>query len=398
MKNYLIYFLQVNLGLLIFYLTYYLGLRRSKHHLHLRFFLLASALFSMFIPFVSIYTPKSNTLIELDLQEILIYRLNGNTIGVSELSIASIVSSIYFIGFAITAMVIIYQLLGIIYIIWKGEKYQRNGYVLVRANTKTSPFSFFRYLIVDKNTDEPENEIIIHEKVHIRQLHSVDVLFMEALKIVFWFNPIIYLYKNSLKELHEYLADKEVLRETEKPEIYVNLIMAQALGVKPAELTNTFFNSNILAKRIKAIYSDKRSNYKLRWFHWIMIFICIAITTKTTQILAEPNWLESNKKIFTTVDIMPEYPGGISELSKFIGNQITYPTSLMEQNIQGTVYVKFVIDENGEVSQIQKLKGVHPQLDKAALGAIRNMAGWIPGKQDGKSVPVSLTLPIKFAL
>lgn len=398
MKDWLIYYLQANIGLVLFYLAYQLGLKRNRHYNYLRVFLLSSLLLALIMPLFSNFSKGSTTVIEFDLQEVLIYQLDGNVIGVNEYSIASLLTITYLVGVALASALFLYRLIGVIGIVTVGEKFLRNGYTLIRSKRDVAVFSFFKFLVVGNSSPEPEREIILHEKAHINQRHTLDILLVELLKIVFWFNPVVYLYRNALNELHEYLADKAVLDQTEQPTEYINLILGKALGVEPHVLTNTFFNANALTKRIKAIHAGAGKVASFAWYNWLIIIAVGGIALQTSLALAAPNWVSKSKDVYTQVDIMPQYPGGFNELISFMNTRIKYPQQLLESNTQGTVYVKFIVNENGSIDKIKLLKGVHPQLDDVAISAVASMPNWTPGKQDGRNVPVSLTLPIQFAL
>lgn len=101
---------------------------------------------------------------------------------------------------------------------------------------------------------------------------------------------------------------------------------------------------------------------------------------------------------FFIVEQMPEFPGGELGLRQFIGNNISYPVEAQEKGIKGKVYVNFVIGKTGHPIKISIAKGVHPLLDTEAMRVISMMPDWIPGKQRGKTVNVSYTVPINFEL
>ncbi len=106
----------------------------------------------------------------------------------------------------------------------------------------------------------------------------------------------------------------------------------------------------------------------------------------------------NGKKAFTLVDDMPKFPGGTSELQKFISRSIIYPKAAQEKGIQGRVFVSFVIDKEGTVSDSRVVRGVAPSLDKEAMRVVNLMPQWKPGKKDGKPVNVVYTVPIIFNL
>ncbi len=103
-------------------------------------------------------------------------------------------------------------------------------------------------------------------------------------------------------------------------------------------------------------------------------------------------------EIFTVVESMPEFPGGTGELYKYLGNSIKYPPLAKESGIQGRVFVNFVVEPNGSISNVKVLRGIGGGCDEEAVRVVENMPSWKPGKQRGKAVRVSYNLPIKFTL
>ena len=107
---------------------------------------------------------------------------------------------------------------------------------------------------------------------------------------------------------------------------------------------------------------------------------------------------EEEAPVFFIVEEMPEFPGGTLELQKYIAKTIKYPEIAKENNIQGRVYITFVINDKGNVENIKIARGVDPSLDKEAKRVIKSFPRWKPGKQRGKAVKVSMSLPINFKL
>jgi protein TonB len=102
--------------------------------------------------------------------------------------------------------------------------------------------------------------------------------------------------------------------------------------------------------------------------------------------------------IFTVVEEMPEFRGGDEARIKFLQSHIQYPQLAKESGIMGTVYVTFVVDENGRVTSVKVLRGIGGGCDEEALRVVRMMPPWKPGKQSGKNVRVQFNMPIKFTL
>jgi len=103
-------------------------------------------------------------------------------------------------------------------------------------------------------------------------------------------------------------------------------------------------------------------------------------------------------QVFFIVEEMPEFPGGEAALRAFIAKSINYPVIAQENGIQGKVYVTFVVDKDGGISEAKIARGVDPSLDKEALRVVNSLPKWKPGKQRGKPVRVSYTVPISFVL
>jgi protein TonB len=98
------------------------------------------------------------------------------------------------------------------------------------------------------------------------------------------------------------------------------------------------------------------------------------------------------------VEEMPEFPGGNSELLKFIGENLNYPADAQDNNVQGRVTLKFVVNRDGSVDRIEIIRGVDPSLDNEAIRVIKSLPRFKPGKQDGVPVPVWFSIPVVFQL
>lgn len=102
--------------------------------------------------------------------------------------------------------------------------------------------------------------------------------------------------------------------------------------------------------------------------------------------------------IFTVVEDMPEYPGGKKAMYTYLGQNIKYPAKAMQDSVEGTVFVTFVIKNDGSVSNVRLLRGIGSGCDEEAMRVVEGMPNWKPGKQRGKTVNVQYNLPIKFTL
>ncbi|MCQ2235596.1 MAG: energy transducer TonB [Bacteroidales bacterium] len=107
---------------------------------------------------------------------------------------------------------------------------------------------------------------------------------------------------------------------------------------------------------------------------------------------------EEVEEVFVIAEQMPAFPGGDVELRKFLAQSVKYPVIAQENGIQGRVFVSFVVDKTGSVTNARVARGIDPNLDKEALRVVNSMPKWTPGMQRGKPVKVSYTVPINFVL
>ena len=106
----------------------------------------------------------------------------------------------------------------------------------------------------------------------------------------------------------------------------------------------------------------------------------------------------SENVIFRVVENMPDFPGGMQAMYKYLSDNMIYPRIARENDIEGTVHLQFIVNKDGSVKEVEVLRGVHPVLDKEAARVIVNMPQWKAGKQRGKPVNVYYNLPVKFKL
>lgn len=106
----------------------------------------------------------------------------------------------------------------------------------------------------------------------------------------------------------------------------------------------------------------------------------------------------TEEQVFTVVEEMPEYPGGMSEFMKFIAQNIKYPADALQGKVEGRVIARFVVCKDGSISDIEIMRSVSPSLDAEAVRVLKLMPKWKPGRQRGRAVPVKFTVPVTFRL
>ena len=112
----------------------------------------------------------------------------------------------------------------------------------------------------------------------------------------------------------------------------------------------------------------------------------------------EPEVKPKEEEIFVAVEQQAEFPGGTAAMYKWLGNNMRYPEAAQQNDIQGTVHVKFVVEKDGSIGNVTLLKGVDKDLDREAIRVVKKMPKWQPGKNNGVAVRSYFTLPVKFRL
>jgi TonB family protein len=398
-NNWIIYLLQVSICQAVYFLFFQLFLVKEKWFNSNRLFLLASVCFSFILPQINVNTITDTAItspIQIPVIEIITQSTNSTISHIK--GFQDIIWYIYLGGVIVFSLHTIIKLTSIFSLIKRSELQNKNGYTLVKTENK-QPASFFGYLIWNiHDSFDDNNAILIHEKEHIKQAHSLDILLLEIIGIICWFNPFIHLYKKTLQAVHEFIADQAVTKHLNKIQ-YSEYLISKAFYTNPIKLSNSFFIHSLLKRRIIMINKTKSKWGKLRYAMIIPLvptMLWISVTAQTSK--QSDKATQTDEKVYVKVDNMPEYPGGEAELFKYIEKNVTYPASAKAKKEQGKVYIQFIIDTEGNITKVVVMRGASPALDKEATRVISAMPKWKPGKQDGKVVNVSYILPIAFRL
>lgn len=280
----------------IFIGFYYLILERQKAHRFKRFYLLSSILFSMLVPFVSI----TYGVVKDVSSQLVIVGEEGETLApvVVKESLFSFENIIYGMYFLVTAILFVRFLISLNSLrqaVKTGQKIKRGKFTLVLQDEKATPHSFWNYIFVNRDDYERgkiDEKIILHEKTHLEQKHSFDVLLIEFLLTVFWFNPAFYFYKKAMLTNHEFLADERVLKYDSNIKSYQQLLLTELISERIL-FTNQFNLSNT-KKRIKMMTTPNTKKSKL--YAWlalpltvIMFFAFVEKVPATNQELKTQN-------------------------------------------------------------------------------------------------------------
>jgi len=260
--NLMRYLLEANLYLAAFYLLYLFLLRKETYYQLSRAYLLASSMLAFVIPLLQlgILKPENFTTVSVvpafDPREFQNLAVVAAPVPVHVWSVFDYCLLVYGI---ITAVLLINLGIKIFKLIRlsKQNARQANGeFILIEIDSESAAFSFFSYLFIDTKLASSQT-VIRHEEVHIRQKHSWDIIYLELLKVINWFNPFVYLLQNSIKEVHEYIADEHTAELENSHDNYASFLISNAYGMAQSGLTNSFSGKNMLRKRIIMLYRER---------------------------------------------------------------------------------------------------------------------------------------------
>jgi TonB family protein len=249
----------------------------------------------------------------------------------------------------------------------------------------------------------------------MRQKHSIDLILLEFLTVVQWFNPFIWFCKSTIRNLHEYLADQGVLLDGFSKADYQQMLVNQTFGIQYNYVTN-HFNQSLIKRRF--IMMSKNQKNRFQYFKAMVVlpvsmimvlFFSISVvpdliaqeTTKPENKQKESTKVDQssqNDDVYVVVEDMPQYPGGEEARIKFMIENIKYPEEARKKGVEGTVYVTFVVEKDGAISNIKILRGIGSGCDEEAMRVIALMPSWKPGIQRDKPVRTQFNMPIKFSL
>jgi len=353
------------------------------------------------------------------------------------ISWVQIVLLVYLAGILFLVCRNIYSLICLFRLVHSGkhEKLEK-GVTLVVHNQEIAPFSWMKYIVISrKDLEENGREILIHEMAHIHHRHLVDLLVADICIFFQWFNPGAWLLKQELQNIHEYEADETVINEGVNAKEYQLLLIKKAVGTRLYSMANSF-NHSKLKKRITMMLKEKSNPWARLKYLYVLPLAAIAVTAfarpeiseKMEEISAvkvndlaeivQEKVLQDTVKvskdekkdalvvtgvkskeeeeivIFEVVEQMPEYPGGMSALQKYLSEKIA--GSPMKGKAGGRVMVGFTVAETGKIKDVRVLQSDEASLNQEAERIVSEMPDWIPGKQRGRPVPVKYTVPIRF--
>ena len=552
MIEFLTYDLKVAAILAVFYMFYRLLLSRETFHYVNRIVLLTTAVASFILP-LCVITLHKTVVVELTETHV---DFEGMTMMIEEAEQQPFWQTVaiitFFIGMVATLGYTLSSVLRVWLLIKHSQQHpQPDGTVICVTSLNVSPFSWMRYIVLSQSDYEAHDaSILAHERGHIRRHHSVDLLLVDTLTALQWFNPAMWMLRQDLRAIHEYEADAAVLSQGINMRQYQYLLIQKAVSHCGYSVANGISHST-LKNRINMMLTNKKTN-RTSWLKLLalvpIVGVALALNAesvndyvyaekaktpqkkvvkkgrqegqikvadKTIEVQAEeetkaenpekpaakpfvlrvlvddigrivgltsddkpkapyhfhqlefpvgqifidhreatldevinyeklglewegmvhnPNnptaeWnykdkdgilvfrtkkVEAEKKntvvsvdtpepseadgAFDVVEKMPEFPGGVGEMMKFLSMTVKYPEAAEKAGTQGRVIASFIVEKDGSISGAKVVNSVSEELDAEALRVINAMPKWTPGMQKGKAVRVKYTIPITFRL
>ena len=295
---------------------------------------------------------------------------------------------------------------------------------------KEKPFSWFRWVVLgEDDMQDGAREILTHEAAHAAAGHSWDIVFADAVIILQWFNPLAWIAKSVLKDIHEFEADEAVINSGVNAKQYQLLIIKKAVGARLYSIANSF-NHSLTKKRITMMCKEKSKKWRCAKALYILPVAAVAALSFSTvenanavetELASKVNEIAMNGAsvsgeisagtpvipetavaadtvVYQVCEQQPEFPGGGSAMMKFLAENIKYPADAMEAGKGGKVFVQFVVRRDGSVNDVVIMKSSGtPSLDNEALRVVKSMPKWKPGMQRGEAVNVRFMIPVAFA-
>lgn len=258
------FIIKSSFSLSVFFIFYKLFLENEKMHLFNRFYLLITLLFSLVIPFITIQTAN-----EIPLQNFQTFIAEPIVIKQKESSFFLFNWTVlFFVCYGLVTLTLLIRFAKNVLNLLKKAKanpfiYFKNTKVIL-VEEETIPHTFLNFIFVNKHdfqNNQIQEELFSHELVHIHQKHTLDILFIEILKTIFWFNPLFYAYKKAIQLNHEFLADENIVKKYNNVPFYQALLL-NSNGSKPIYLAS---NLNYLVTKKRLIMITKSTSKRMNF-------------------------------------------------------------------------------------------------------------------------------------
>lgn len=409
----------------LFYGLYCLTLRRDRWLKLSQWYLLTTLWFSVIFPWFTLPTsfatavqtvlPTEGYMATLDEITISAYA-SMRTIYLADIHLIGVALCLGYLLFQIGAQAVTILRLRRKHTVYRatdGYNIPRNA-SLVLLDDDTAPYSFFNQIVVGRRglSDDELRCILAHESLHVSRYHTADIICARLLCCGAWFNPFAWLMLRELRAVQEFQADAASIVSCGR-EGYLHLLYRQATGTGYGHITNNFLSINIkkrivMMNKTKSRFGAWKALAALPVAALLLMAGCQPANGEAVEQeeipfeatnVDESAPLDANTdEVFKVVEVDPEFPGGEEALYKYLAENIKYPEKAKNNKVEGRVYITFVIEKDGNVSDAKVLRSVNEELDAEALRVINAMPKWKPGMQRGVPVRVQYNIPISFKL
>ncbi len=412
--NYITYLLLSQFAIALLYIVYKVVYARDTFLQGHRVLLVGGIIFALLYPFLPTWNDFVVVPAEWQSTTDFVAALPSIVVAPTEavgVSLITILGWIYIAGVAVGIIRLVVRLVSLALLKARCNREILCGEVVYVAPVATAPFSFFNAIFVspDSCSSAALQDVLIHERAHVRQCHTCDLLLSECMLIMGWFNPFTWLLCHEVRMCVECLADAEALQHTASSREYQLHLLQVSVGTRYQ--LGASFNRQSLKHRIAMINRCASSPLRLSSYLLLLplavglLFIvqaCKGGSNKSDTIMPVqetfiPEEILSDS-IYNSCEVMPEYPGGMGEMMGFVSKNLQYPAEAKEAGVQGAVVVQFVVDKTGKITSPKVLKGLSPECDAEVLRVVSLMPQWNPGMQDDEAVNVKFTLPVMFQL
>ena len=434
------YIFQVSLIWILLFLVWYFGLKTLTFFNYNRIFLIGSILSGLLIPLLApLVVIDKPVVYQVMLGDPTYIEIFYNPVTSSEKAdwfgiITTTSWFIYLAGCLFMALRLLNGLYKILSMYQKAEKIREGQCTFAYSEESHLPFSFFNVIFLSKRLDFSANihKVILHEITHVKQWHSLDVLLIEIVQVFFWFNPILFFYKRALKNVHEYVADQEVVNQSELNEYLKLLVNVNSQDLQD-HLVNSFFNSSI-KNRIIMLHTKQSNPVKGARYAFILPMLGLftfmfasdkmvdnSVRQKSDNVLNEVNNQKGDKallsdervdnEIIRYADEMPLYPGcedfegSVQDkyacanrrfIDYVIANSAMKSEAEIRNALNGTVQISLIVRKDGTIDNI-KVESDFAKLGKTITESIQSLENtgirFKAGRYKGKEVDVLMKFP-----
>jgi len=384
--------------------VYHLLFEREKMHRFNRFYLLLALVLSLAIPFISLPFYSNNTIYTINLQPLILGKNQGAPLQ-SENYFLLIMYGLYAAVTILLALRFVKNINTFFRKVRFGEVITYKNAKLVLLSEKVLPHTFLNYIFVNKDeyySQSIEDELYTHELAHVTQQHTLDVIFAEIIKTIFWFNPLPYYYKKAIQLNHEFLADEKVITTFSEVRSYQNLLLMKASGAQGFYLASNL-NFAITKKRFIMMTKETprfaaaaRQAILIPVLGVLLLISCTKNEEKSKNTTPEAIKVEAfDQKVYSAADLttQPEYPGGMSAFYKFVNNNFVIPE--VDKDMTAKIYVSFTVEKDGTLAYVKVIRDPGYGLgDEAKRVMEASKIKWKPGTMNGQPVRSSYNLPI----